>query len=94
MITIREDTTLVGVSELRTNFDKICAALGKSKVILEKRHKPVAVIMPIDKYNRMEALVDAIEDAYFAGEAVARDRKSKSSDYIDLAELERRLSAK
>ena len=45
MITLKEDTTLVGVSELRTHMEKILAESKKHRVLIEKRNKPVAVIM-------------------------------------------------
>lgn len=91
MITVKEDTTLVGVSELRTRFDKVLEAIGKHKVLLEKRHKPVAVIVPIDKYNQMEELIESIEDTCLGYLAKERDLKSKPGDYIDLGIVEKKL---
>jgi prevent-host-death family protein len=91
MFTVKEDTTLVGISELRAHFDKVLAALQKHKVLLEKRNKPLAVILPIEKYNEMEALIELIEDAGLGYIARERDLKSKPSDYIDIEELEKRL---
>jgi prevent-host-death family protein len=94
MINIKQDTTLVGVSELRTRFDEVMAVLGSSKVVLEKRHKPIAVIVPIEKFNQMEALIELIEDSYLASYAQDRDRSSNPADFIDIKELEKRLSRK
>ena len=39
MITIKEDTTLVGISELRTNIDRILQESKKHKVLIERRNK-------------------------------------------------------
>lgn len=89
MITIKEDTTLVGISELRTHFAKVLGALGKSKVILERRNKPLAVIVPIEKYAQMEKLMELIEDAGLGCLAREREQKSKPSDYLDLDKAER-----
>ncbi len=94
MFTVKEDTTLVGISELRTNFDKVLEAISKSKVLLERRHKPLAVIVPIEKYIRMEELIEAIEDAHLGYLAKERDLKSKPSDYIDLDKAEKKLKRK
>lgn len=91
MITVKEDTTLVGISELRTNFYKVLEAIGKSKVLLERRNKPLAVIVPLEKYNRMEELIELIEDMGLGYLANERDEKSKPSDYIDLEEAEKRI---
>lgn len=91
MFTVKEDTTLVGISELRTKFDQVLEALTKYKVLLERRHKPLAVIVPIEKYNHMEELVDLIEDTGLGYLARERDLKSKLGDYIEIDEAEKRL---
>ncbi|MBI2252736.1 MAG: type II toxin-antitoxin system Phd/YefM family antitoxin [Armatimonadetes bacterium] len=90
MFTVKEDTTLVGISELRTNFNKVLEAVSKSKVLLERRHKPLAVIVPIEKYNYMEELIELIEDSGLAHLAKERDLKSKPSDYIDIDRFEKK----
>ncbi|MBF0483927.1 MAG: type II toxin-antitoxin system prevent-host-death family antitoxin [Candidatus Omnitrophica bacterium] len=82
MITIKEDTTLVGVSEMRTNMEGILAASRKHKVIIEKRHKPYAVLVGADQYTKMENRLEMLEDFALAHLAKSRDKKSKSSDYI------------
>ncbi|MEW6104694.1 MAG: type II toxin-antitoxin system Phd/YefM family antitoxin [bacterium] len=84
MFTVKEDTTLVGISEFRTNFDKVLEALSKSKVLLERRNKPLAVIVPIEKYNQMEELIELLEDTGLGWLAKERDVKSTPADYIDL----------
>lgn len=94
MFTVKEDTTLVGISELRAHFDKVLEALTKYKVLLERRNKPLAVIIPIEKYNRMEELIELIEDAGLGYLAKERDAKSKSRDYIDIDKVEKKLKAK
>lgn len=94
MFTVKEDTTLVGISELRSNFDKVLEALTKYKVLLERRNKPLAVIIPIEKYNRMEELIELIEDAGLGYLAKERDLKSKPRDYIDIGKVEKKLKAK
>ena len=62
MITIKADTTLVGVSELRNNIDKIIKATRYNNVILEKRHKPVLAIMSMVKYEKLQELIEELED--------------------------------
>lgn len=91
MYTVKEDTTLVGISELRTNISKVLEAIGKGKVLLEKRNKPLAVILSIEKYNFMEKLVELIEDIALGQLAKARDLKSIPSDYLNIDEFEKRL---
>ncbi|MFA4889487.1 MAG: type II toxin-antitoxin system Phd/YefM family antitoxin [Candidatus Omnitrophota bacterium] len=94
MFTVKEDTTLVGISELRTHFSRVLEALGRTKVLLERRNKPIAVIVPIEKYNQMEALIDLIEDTELGLLAKQRALKSGPGDYIDIAEAKKRLKHK
>jgi len=72
MHTIKEDTTLVGVSELRTRLEKILEEAKRHKVVIEKRNKPVAVLIAIERYNAIEELLDRIED-YINNPAITPD---------------------
>lgn len=94
MITLKEDTTLVGISELRTNMDKILAESKKHKVLIERRNEPIAVLMDMDKYNQMEETLELLED--FALGYIAKDRasRSKPSDYLDIEEVRKRVQKK
>lgn len=94
MYTVKEDTTLVGISELRTNFDKVLEVISKSKVLLERRNKPLAVIVPIEKYNQMEELIELIEDTSLGYLAKERNVKSKASDYIDINTAQKKIKIK
>jgi prevent-host-death family protein len=91
MFTIKEDTTLVGVSELRTKLEKIIEEAKFRKVIIEKRNKPVAVLVAIDKYNAMEELLDKFEDYELANKAKQREKRSSKKDYIALEEAFRKF---
>ena len=91
MMTIKEDTTLVGISELRTQIDKILEASKKHKVIIERRNKPVAILMSPERYNQIEQTLELLEDTalgYFAQERVSQ---SSPSDYVDIEEAKRKI---
>ena len=94
MITVKEDTTLVGVSELRTNIDKILEESKKHKVLIERHHKPIAVLMDMEKYSQMEATLELLEDFALGYLANERKTKSHSSDYVDIDEAIRRVKKK
>lgn len=94
MITVREDTTLVGISELRTNSVKVLEAVKKHNVLLEKRNRPLAMIVPIEKYTKMEELIELIEDYGLGLEAKERDSKSSKADYLDLDAVEKKIARK
>ena len=84
MYTIKEETTLVGVSELRNRMDKVLEEARHHKVIIEKRNKPVAVLIAIDQYNAMEEILDRIEDIELGLIAGKREKSSKARDYIPI----------
>jgi prevent-host-death family protein len=94
MITVKEDTTLVGVSELRTNIDKILEESKKHKVMIGRRNKPVAVLMDMEKYNQMEATLELLEDFALGFMAKERDSKTKISDYLDIQDALKRTEKK
>ena len=94
MITIKADTTLVGVSELRNNIDSIIKATKHNNVILEKRHKPVLAIMSMAKYEKLQDLIEELEDRELGYVAQKRIQKTKLSEYIDLDEAEKRVGLK
>ena len=84
MITVKEDTTLVGVSEMRTHMEEILQASRKRKVIIEKRNKPYAVLIDAERYARMEARLEILEDMALVNLAKAREEGASPSDYIDI----------
>ena len=62
MVTIKENTTLVGVSELRKGIEKILKMARKGLVIIEKRHKPTAVLMSNEEYEHIQHVLETAED--------------------------------
>ena len=94
MITIKEETTLVGVSELRTNIEKILEESKKHKVIIGKRNKPVAVIIDMERYNQMEETLELLEDFALSYLAKERDSKSKPSDYMTIDAAKKKIKNK
>jgi prevent-host-death family protein len=87
MITIKENTTLVGVSELRTGIEKILEKARKGLVIIEKRHKPQAVLMSNEEYEHLQHVLEMAEDLVLGFIAEERFKNSKDSDYIDIEDL-------
>ena len=87
MITIKENTTLVGVSELRAGIEKILEKARKGLVIIEKRHKPQAVLMSNEEYEHMQNVLEMAEDLVLGFIAQERFKNSKDSDYIDIEDL-------
>ncbi|MBI5555794.1 MAG: type II toxin-antitoxin system Phd/YefM family antitoxin [Elusimicrobia bacterium] len=78
MLTVKQDTTLIGVSELRTRIDELLKKMRHSRVLIEKRNKPVAVIMSNEEYEKTESLLDMAEDIVMG--YLAKERYENSSD--------------
>lgn len=87
MIHIRENTTLVGVSELRKGIERVLDKARKGLVIIEKRHKPKAVLMSSEEFERIQNTVEAAEDLVLGFLADERFRTAKDKDYIDIRDL-------
>ena len=88
---VKGDTTLVGISELRTQADEILKVAQQEPVIVEKRHKPMVVLIPIEQYERTEETLDVLEEAILGLLAKEREQRSRRKDYLTLEELERRI---
>ena len=87
MITVKENTTLVGVSELRSGIDKILEKSRTGLVIIEKRHKPQAVLMSNEEYEHLTSILNMAEDLVLGFIATERFNNSKDSDYVDIESL-------
>lgn len=87
MFTVKENTTLVGVSELRSGIDKILEKTKDGLVIIEKRHKPKAVLMSNEQYEHIQNLLELSEDLILG--TIARERfiSGSDEDYIDIKTL-------
>ncbi len=88
---VKEQTTLVGVSELRTQVDEIMGATRTGPVIIEKRHKPFAVLVSIEQYERTEEVLEYLEDTVLGLLAKEREHRTPHARYLSLEELERRV---
>ena len=87
MFTVKENTTLVGVSELRSGIDKILEKTKDGLVIIEKRHKPQAVLMSNEQYEHIQNLLELSEDLILGTIAQERYNRSSDEDYIAIEDL-------
>ena len=88
---VEQETTFVGISELRTRADEILNVARRGRVVVEKRHKPMVVLVPIEQYDRTQEVLEAIEDYVLGMLAKERERHSPRKSYLSLEELERRV---
>lgn len=86
---VRENTTLVQASELRTRLDEILSRAKASRVVVEKHHKPVAVLLDLEEFERIEQALEDLSDLVLALEARTRERKAKAGAYVPLEKVEK-----
>ena len=84
MITVKKESTIAGLSELRTKSDAILQELKNHPVILEKHNKPVAVMIAYGRYALEEKMMDLAEDYILGCLAAERDKTSKPKDFVDI----------
>ncbi len=94
MIIVKENTALVGISELRTNTEKVLQAMKEFTVMIEKRNNPVAILMPIEKYKRFQDILETLEDTALGYLAKDREKGKKRAKYIPLEKIEKQLGLK
>lgn len=90
MITLKEETTLVGVSELRNEPDRIFREMHKRLLVIGKHHRPVAVLLPIEKFENMQKLFDLVEDYALGLLAREREEKHKNPKWVSIEEAIKR----
>lgn len=90
MLTVKEDTAVIGVSELRTKAADVLKEIKKHRVILTKRNRPVGVIMDYDEYEKVQAVIDEVEDIVL-GDIAGKRLSRKDRKAITLEEAERKV---
>jgi PHD/YefM family antitoxin component YafN of YafNO toxin-antitoxin module len=84
MMTVKENTTIAAISELRNQTEAILHSLRDNRVILERHKKPIAVMLDFKRFEAMEKMIDFAEDYILGSIALQRDKNSKPADFIDI----------
>ena len=84
MITVKDKTTIAGISELRSQAEKILSSTKDHNVILERHNKPVVVMINYKQYETFEKMLDFAEDYVLGMLALERDKKSARRDFVDI----------
>ena len=93
-MTFKENTTLVGVSEMRTKPDKIFSEMKKNLVVIEKHGKPVAVLLSVKEFEEIKQMLDMVEDYALGMLAKERDKKHKNPKWVSIEEAMKRVGLK
>ena len=93
MLTVKEDTTVVGITELRKMIPEILKKIKREKVILTRRNRPIGILLDYEEFERIEQMIDLIEDDLLG--KLAKERASrKSRKTVSLGEAEKRVGLK
>ena len=94
MISVKSDTILVGVSELRTHLEDILKKLGSMCVAITKRNQVIGVLLSTKQYEEMEEMLDMAEDIALGYMAKERDIKKPAKKYLTLEEVEKKIGVR
>ena len=61
MLTVQEDTTVIGITELRKMIPELLKRIKREKVILTRRNQPIGVLVDYEEFERIEEMIDLIE---------------------------------
>jgi prevent-host-death family protein len=93
MLSVKEDTTIVGITELRKMIPEILKKIKQEKVILTRRNRPIGILVDYEEYERMEKMIETLEDQVLG--QLAKERASrKDRRTIDLEQAERKVGLK
>lgn len=91
MLTIDDNTVLIGATELRSNMPQISKDIKTKKIIVVKRGKPFAVLTDFEDYQEKENLIDTFEDVVLGYLAKERDKKNAAKDFVEAEDVEKKL---
>ena len=93
MLTVKEDTTVIGVTELRKMIPEVLKKIKREKVVLTRRNRPIGILVDYEEFERIEAMIDFIED-HLLGRLAEERAARKGRKTISLEEAERRVGLK
>lgn len=86
MITVKNKTSIVSISELRTKSKQILKSMKDHPVILQRHNKPLGVLMDYDSFEALDAMLEYAEDYILGRLAAERERTARRGDYVDIEE--------
>jgi prevent-host-death family protein len=93
MLTVKEDTTVIGITELRKMIPEILKKIKREKVILTRRNRPIGILVDYQEFERIEQMIDLIED-HLLGKLSSGRASRKSRKTVSLEEAEKRVGLK
>jgi hypothetical protein len=86
MISITDDTLMIGATEFRSALPKLIPQLNSKKIIIMKRGKPIGIFQAFDKYQQQQEWINKLEDQVLGHLAKERDINSSKENFIPAEE--------
>jgi prevent-host-death family protein len=93
MLTVKEDTTVIGVTELRKMIPEVLKKIKRENVILTRRNQPIGILVDYQEFERIEQMIDLIED-HLLGKLASNRVSRKNRRAVSLEEAEKRVGLK
>lgn len=90
MLTVKEDTTVVGITELRKMIPEILKKIKRERVVLTRRNQPIGILVDYEEFERIEQMIDLIED-HLLGKLAGERASRKGRKTFSLDEAEKRV---
>ena len=91
-LNLRENLTVVNISELVKNIGAVKKKLKKNKVLVTNRNKAEFILINFEDFQRLMELEEYLEDQILGEEAARQEKEAKPEDYLTLEEVKERLS--
>lgn len=91
MISVTDNTLLIGTAELRKEIPHLTKELKLKTIIVTKKGKPVAVLEDFDEYKEKNRVIETFEDIVLGYLAKERDEKSTEKDFISEKDVAKKL---
>jgi len=93
MLTAKQDTTFIGITELRKMIPELLKKIKREKVVLTRRNQPIGVLVDYEEFERIEEMMDLMED-HVLGKLASERASRKGRKTISLEESEKRVGLK
>ncbi len=82
MITVNDDTVMIGATEFRSEMPKLLKLVGQKTIVVMNRGEPVAVFQDYQHYKEDQNWHDTFEDVVLGYLAKERDDASDDKDFV------------
>lgn len=91
MITVNDDTVMVGATEFRSEMPKLMKLVGQKTIVVMNRGEPIAVFQDYQHYQEDQNWQDTFEDIVLGYLAKERDATGGNEDFVSHRDVLKKL---